>query len=159
MQYPKPTSENTGLLGEESLFYYTSEKIPTVLGNIFNPPDLGDIRFSVNTNYRPTGKVQERRQEYKGTNRPPPWLMAFTKDFKKEITAVDKKLQGRILVAISKIADDPLKSEGNTCKPLVGEKAGYWRYRLGDYRLVYYPDKSCGNITLMHFAARGGVYD
>jgi mRNA-degrading endonuclease RelE of RelBE toxin-antitoxin system len=70
---------------------------------------------------------------------PSEWALAFTPTFKKAIATVDRKLQGRILTAVSEMPSEPLSPHGDTVKPLTGEYKGLWRYRLGDYRLIYRP--------------------
>ena len=90
--------------------------------------------------------------------RPPPWYVGLSKSFRKDITGIDRKLQGRILEALSDIASNPTTPRGDTIKPLQTDLNGCWRYRIGDYRLVYFPDASSGDITLLTFAARGAVY-
>jgi mRNA interferase RelE/StbE len=72
---------------------------------------------------------------------------------------VDKKLQGRILAAISELSETPNVSHGDTVKPLVGDLKGLWRYRLGDYRLVFQVQLEKRLVVLLEFAARGEVYD
>ena len=34
-----------------------------------------------------------------------------------------------------------------------------YRYRIGDYRIIYYPDKNTKHILLLSFSPRGSVYD
>lgn len=75
------------------------------------------------------------------------------------IEKVDMKIRGRILEAVSEISDSPLEPHGDTVKPLSGELEGCWRYRVGDYRLVYSPNPNTGDITLLAFASRGSIYD
>jgi len=79
--------------------------------------------------------------------------------FKKAIRSIDRKIQGRILEALSYIADSPITTIGDTIKPLTGDLKGCWRYRIGDFRLVYRPDPSTGDITLLSFDSRGSSYD
>src|SRR5579862_1075283 len=78
---------------------------------------------------------------------------------RRSITAIDRKLQGRILEAINDISEDPVTPRGDTVKPLTGEKQRFWRYRIGDFRLVYLADRENHQITLCTFAPRGGAYD
>lgn len=89
---------------------------------------------------------------------PPPWLVGMSPSFYKDIDAIDKKLQGRILEAIADISKRPLQSLGDTIKPLSGKYKYCWRYRIGDYRLVFMPDVSRASITLLAFAPRGSIY-
>jgi addiction module RelE/StbE family toxin len=87
------------------------------------------------------------------------WMLGMTKDFRKSIREIDRKLQGRILDAINNISEAPVTPNGDTVKPLTGDMKDFWRYRIGDYRLVYKPNREKHQITLWTFAARGGVYE
>lgn len=89
----------------------------------------------------------------------PEWYVGFTTDFLKSVRNIDRKLQGRILEAIAKIGADPVTAVGDTVKPLTADRAGVWRYRIGDSRLLYRPDLPRKHVTLLEFAARGGLYD
>lgn len=86
------------------------------------------------------------------------WKFSLSPEFIKSISKIDKKLQGRILEAITKITKSPTTPAGDTVKPLTNDLAGFWRYRIGDYRLIYVPNEKIREVTLMSFAARGSVY-
>ena len=88
----------------------------------------------------------------------PDWYLGMSNEFTKAIRGIDRKLQGRILEAISYISRRPTSSKGDTVKPLSGDSKGLWRYRIGDYRLVYYPDNVGKRVVLVTFASRGSVY-
>jgi addiction module RelE/StbE family toxin len=88
----------------------------------------------------------------------PSWSFGFTPTFRKSVAGVDKKLQGRVLVALSELVDAPLAMRGDTIKPLIGPFKGLWRYRIGDYRLVYQPRETARLIVLLEFGSRGAVY-
>ena len=90
---------------------------------------------------------------------PMEWLFGFAVSFRKAVDALDRKLQGRILEAMADLATAPITTRGDTVKALSGEMSGYWRYRIGDFRLVYYPDEVTRTITLCDFSSRGSVYD
>jgi mRNA interferase RelE/StbE len=87
------------------------------------------------------------------------WRFGFANSFRKAVDSIDRKLQGRILQALADIAVSPVTNRGDTIKPLSGDMNGYWRYRIGDFRLVYYPDEATHTVTLCDFASRGSVYD
>ncbi len=89
----------------------------------------------------------------------PEWYVGMTSDFTKAVSKIDRKLQGRILDAIAQITSAPVTPVGNTVKPLADDMKGMWRYRIGDYRLIYRPDETSKHILLLTFAARGGAYD
>lgn len=92
---------------------------------------------------------------------PPPWLIGFSKQFRKDTSGLDRKLMGRILEVLEEVADytPPFSPRGDTFKPLAGELAGCWRYRLGDHRLVLQPLPARSQINVLTFAARGSVYE
>ena len=87
------------------------------------------------------------------------FLFLFSDTFTKSIARIDKNLQGRILEAITKIGKSPVTAVGDTIKPLTGNLKGLWRYRIGDYRLVYDPGEDGRRITLISFESRGDVYE
>jgi mRNA interferase RelE/StbE len=87
------------------------------------------------------------------------WTIGMSDDFLKSIGSVDKKTQGRILEAISKLSRAPKKPVGDTVKQLTGNLAGLWRYRIGDYRLIYQPDTKSNCVVLIRFTPRGEAYD
>ena len=91
--------------------------------------------------------------------RPPPWYIGMSSSFSKDITHIDRKLQGRILEALVDLAAAPITVRGDTVKPLSRELAGKWRYRIGDYRVIYLPDQSTGDVTLLAFDSRGSIYE
>lgn len=116
-----------------------------------------------------TMSIRESRAEYStsppsvsySVSEPEPlsWFIALTPTFRKAISAVDKKLQGRIMSAVSELSENPTSLHGDTRRPLSGPLKGYWRYRLGDYRLVYEPKEAQRVVRLLDFAARGGIYE
>ena len=87
-----------------------------------------------------------------------PWLSIFTREFRKSIEKLDKKIKGRIVEAIMEICASPIELRGDTQKPLVGELDGHWRYRIGDYRLVYLPMIEHHKIVFTRFDSRGQIY-
>lgn len=86
------------------------------------------------------------------------WRVGFAPAFRKAIVGLDKKTQGRILGALASLCDKPLEPRGDTVKPLEGALKGQWRYRIGDYRLIYRPDARDKEIVLLDFVSRGGGY-
>jgi len=63
------------------------------------------------------------------------WSVDFTDTAIKALKKIDKKWQSKILDYLEdEIAalEDP-RSRG---KALVGDKKGFWRYRVGDYRVI-----------------------
>lgn len=87
-----------------------------------------------------------------------PWTFGFTPTFWKSVESLDKKLQGRVLAAFGELAERPTTARGDTVKPLVGPRKGIWRYRIGDYRLLYEPKEERRLVVLHEVGARGSVY-
>jgi len=44
-------------------------------------------------------------------------------------------------------------------RPLKGKLAGHWRYRVGDYRVVYRTDENERVVIVLIIAHRGSVYE
>jgi mRNA interferase RelE/StbE len=63
-----------------------------------------------------------------------PWSIKLKAGAAKSINKLDKPIRDRIRNFLSTLAiqDNPRASG----KALQGELAGYWRYRVGDYRLI-----------------------
>ena len=108
---------------------------------------------------RKNSELESSIPQFQVREEPPDWFIGITSNFSKSIKNVDKKIQGRILEAIARITSDPISPSGDTIKRLCGEKDGMWRYRIGDYRIIYYPDKNTKHILLLSFSPRGSVYD
>ena len=88
------------------------------------------------------------------------WLFAMTSEFRKTIITMDKNRAGRVLTAIAReICQSPTSPRGDIVKKLTGDLDGYWRYRFGDYRLIYLPDPATRTVYLVYFDARDDVYD
>lgn len=80
----------------------------------------------------------------------------FAEKAKKEFLKLDKTIQKQIQTFVVKLRgmEDP-RSSG---KPLVGNFAGRWRYRVGDYRLVCEIEDEKILVTVLHIAHRREVY-
>lgn len=87
-----------------------------------------------------------------------PWAFVMTKAFKKSIAKIDAKAKGQLLTALAEVCDDPLTVKGNTIKPLMRDLKDCWRYRLGNYRLIYLPEKKERTVVFLRFSPRGEVY-
>ena len=79
---------------------------------------------------------------------------SFLKDFIQQ----NRDIQERVEKALKNIAEAPDEPRGNTVKKLSGFKR-FWRYRIGDYRLVYevYPKRN--SVRLLMLGARKNIYD
>ena len=78
----------------------------------------------------------------------------FIKDVKQRLGLFDQVLQ-----AIEEIRQHPTSPRGNTIKRLTRDLEGMWRYRIGDFRLVYEPDDDRRVVCLLSISHRKGVYE
>ena len=86
------------------------------------------------------------------------WRFAALSGFRREVWR-QPKLFERVANAVVEICKDPLTPRTNTIKRLTGDMRGYWRYRMGDFRLVYRPDNDSRTVYFYRLAPRGGVYE
>lgn len=82
--------------------------------------------------------------------------VVFADKARKEFLKLDKPIQKQIQTFIVKLRE--LKDPRSSGKALVGNLAGRWRYRVGDYRLVCEIEDDQILITVLHIAHRKDVY-
>lgn len=86
------------------------------------------------------------------------FLISEGKIFEKIKVSIDKKLY----IKITNIVYPQLKHNpyfGTNIKKLKGEFEGYYRYRLGDYRLFYLIDDGKIIVIVVDFKHRQNAYD
>jgi mRNA interferase RelE/StbE len=86
------------------------------------------------------------------------FLLDFSPEFSKSVERASTNVRGRILSAIDELKTQPNVVKGDTIKPLTGNLSGQWRYRIGDYRIIYEIDLTNRFVTLVEFDSRGSVY-
>ena len=62
------------------------------------------------------------------------WKIEIDKDVQRSMRKLDKQTAKRITSKLREISQ--LEDPRSTGKPLVGNMAGLWRYRVGDYRII-----------------------
>ena len=62
------------------------------------------------------------------------WQIETTAQFDKSIRKLDRAIAARVIAYLEDLLmlEDP-RQRG---KKLTGDRAGYWRYRVGDYRVI-----------------------
>jgi len=90
--------------------------------------------------------------------RPRAWDIGLSDEFAKTIDEISGKLARQVLKAIREISRDPVSLKGDTIKPLTADMKGCWRYRVGDFRIVYQPDTTNRRVAILAFASRGDIY-
>ena len=86
--------------------------------------------------------------------KPSIYSIAFKPGFFKDLKKLPKEIRERLDKVIGMIQNDPFAV---SAKKLVGHVQLY-RYRLGDYRLVYYLDTEKNKILFLLIAHRKEVY-
>ena len=85
------------------------------------------------------------------------WRIEFLPQAAKELGKLDRTIAARIIRTLEqRIAtlDDP-RAIGSA---LVGEHAGYWRWRIGDYRVIARIEEERITILVIRVAHRREVY-
>jgi mRNA interferase RelE/StbE len=69
----------------------------------------------------------------------------------------DKALAKKIARCLQQLEQTPLFHPN--VKALKGDFAGYYRYRIGDYRVIYSVDEEVVQVFVVAIAYRGDAYD
>jgi mRNA interferase RelE/StbE len=88
----------------------------------------------------------------------PRWRVEFDRDAAKELRKLGEPARRTILRYLREriaTADDPRRFG----KALVGEYAGLWRYRIGNYRLIVSFEDDRLIVLVLRVAHRRDVYD
>ncbi len=86
------------------------------------------------------------------------WTIRLLRAAEKDLSRIDRVWQRRILAYLESdvaTAADP-RERG---KPLTGPLSGFWRYRVGDYRIVCELDHGVKVVMVIRVAHRRDVYD
>ncbi|MFT5702673.1 MAG: mRNA interferase RelE/StbE [Rickettsiales bacterium] len=83
------------------------------------------------------------------------WKIIFTKKAQKQINNLDKSVQSRIKKAIlEKLMVNP----DLFIEPLTGDFTGYYKFRIGDYRLICSKENEELTIIIIELGHRSEVY-
>ena len=79
--------------------------------------------------------------------------VVLTKRARKDLQAIDSPMRERIARRIDTLGNDPLPDDA---KPLRGAWEGYYRIRVGDYRVIYAFDEVL--VTVVRILQRKDAY-
>ena len=83
------------------------------------------------------------------------WEIVFTKKAQKQINDLDKPIQSRIKKAIlEKLTTNPAVY----LEPLAGELGGYYKLRVGDYRLICSKEDDKLIVVVIEIGHRSEIY-
>ncbi len=85
------------------------------------------------------------------------WLITHKPSYDTDFINLSKTLQKQATQAHADLEQDPVTPRGNTIKKLKGWD-NVWRYRLGDYRLIYSADPQSRVVQLLAVGPRNSVY-
>ena len=86
------------------------------------------------------------------------WLITHKPAYDTGFIDLPKNLQKQATQAHAELEQDPATPRGNTIKKLKGWD-NVWRYRLGDYRLIYSTLPEQQVVQLLAIGPRGRVYE
>lgn len=85
------------------------------------------------------------------------WTIEFAPEAARELKKLGRTEAGRILRTLEEriaVLDDPRRLGA----PLVGEHSGYWRWRIGDYRVIARIEDERVLILVVRVGHRREVY-
>ena len=71
--------------------------------------------------------------------------------------AADRPLAVKLSRCLARLESNP--RDGNNVKRLAGDWSGYWRYRVGDWRVIYRIDDRARRVYIVAIAHRRDVYE
>jgi mRNA interferase RelE/StbE len=85
------------------------------------------------------------------------WTLEYDAEARKQLRKLGHASGARILAGLEQIAllDDP-RQRG---KAMVGNRAGYWRWRFGDYRVIARIEEQKVVIVVIAVGHRRDIYD
>jgi len=80
------------------------------------------------------------------------YRVVFTQRALKDLENISKEVQNRIAAKLKEYAKDPVKY----AKRLISPKIGTYRFRIGDYRVIFDIDNE--NIVILRIGHRRSIY-
>lgn len=83
------------------------------------------------------------------------WRIEFTASAERALRKLDPQVTRRIFAFLRERAAADPRSHG---KVLQGDRAGYWRYRIGDYRVIRLLEGQRLRVLVVRMAHRREIY-
>jgi mRNA interferase RelE/StbE len=85
------------------------------------------------------------------------YKLEFSQKAKKQLAALDMYVQKRVQVYINRYIEGS-ENPRLTGKPLKGDLVGYWRYRIGDYRIICEIHDDVLTVVAVQIGHRNKIY-
>ena len=85
------------------------------------------------------------------------WKIEWDPRAEKDLGKCDRPIQKRIVQYIEKVVTENDPRQWG--QPLLHDKSGLWRYRVGDYRVICQIEDSCFTVLVMACGHRKEIYD
>ena len=120
--------------------------------HIWQPRHLGDdVREIVRGGIPDRSPNSERRNARN-------WRFTLAKEFRRDLRQ-QPQLLDRVIRAIMEVCDSPMSARDNTVKPLRNALQGMWRYRIGDFRVIYHANKDGRIVHFLGVKPRSDAYE
>jgi mRNA interferase RelE/StbE len=86
------------------------------------------------------------------------WKIEIKPTAEKQYLRLDKKTRRRIKVALDELERDENPLFHKNVRPLTGQLKGDYRLRIGDWRLLFTPDKERKMIYIYAILPRGDAF-
>lgn len=86
-----------------------------------------------------------------------PYDIVQKPSFYHDLFALPRSVQKRISAAVKRIQADPIRADGNSKRCMKHSYSNLYRYRIGDYRLLYAVGDRC--VSLLAIGHRNDIYD
>lgn len=87
----------------------------------------------------------------------PTWEVAHKSAYLEDFVELSKTQQKAVVSAVKELEQDPVTPRGNTIKRMKGY-SNLWRYRLGDFRLIYEVAHNSQMLRLLAVGPRASIY-
>jgi len=85
------------------------------------------------------------------------WKIELARTAKRDLDALDRPIARRILRFLYRRIG-ALESPRNLGAPLKSETGRYWKYRVGDYRIIAHFDDTGARVVVLEIGHRREVY-
>jgi mRNA interferase RelE/StbE len=79
------------------------------------------------------------------------WVCSLTRTATRELARLPRNVQRRIAAAIDAMEADPFQGD---VRPLRGQWQGYYRKRVGGYRIIFDADTGNHQVTILAIRSR-----